>query len=163
MKKTHTRREFLNKSTTVFFACGAISMCPRLSAMSHLYDDDIPDPKKLEYCGYSCPPDCPLYLATIENNVEKKKEAYTNWEIKERYNLEFDPEQMFCYRCKNDEKPAGLVVKNCPVRKCVIEKGFECCIECPELAQCSQSLWQTYPEFHKAVIEMQQKYLTSKA
>ncbi len=164
MKKTTSRREFISNSTTVLLACGAIGMCPHLKAMSGLLkDDDVPDPEKLEYCGYSCPPDCPLYQATIENDNEKKKEAYTNWKIKERYNIDFDPEQVFCYGCKNKDKPAGVVVQNCSVRKCVIEKGFDCCIECNELTECKQELWQRFPEFHKAVIDMQKKYLEAKA
>ena len=163
MKKTHSRREFLHNSTAAFIACGAVSFCPRVAAMGNFFrSDEVPDPKKLEYCGYSCPTDCPLYVATLENNPEGKKEAYKNWNIKERYNMEFDPDQMFCYRCKNDEKPEGLVTKNCTVRTCVIDKGLECCIECQELPTCTQPLWQTFPDFYKAVIDMQQKYLASK-
>jgi hypothetical protein len=163
MKKTHSRREFLQRGTTTFLACGVMSMCPRLTAMGNMFrGDDVPDPKKLEYCGYSCPSDCPLYAATIENNLEGKKEAYKNWNIKERYNLEFDPDQIFCYKCKNDEKPAGPVVANCTVRKCVIDKGLDCCIECSELPACSQTLWETFPDFHKAVIDLQKRYMAAK-
>ena len=159
MKKTTSRREFLNKGTQLFLACGAIGMCPNLNAMSSFTgNDDVPDPKKLEYCGYSCPPDCPLYIATLENDTEKKKETYKDWKIKEKYNIEFDPEQMFCYKCKSEGKPAGVVVQNGPVRKCVIEKEHECCIECDELTECKKELWQTYPDFHKAIIDMQKKY-----
>ena len=163
MKKTTNRREFLSKGATVFMACGVLGLCPQLKGMGFLLGDkDIPDPKKLEYCGYQCPPDCPLYVATIENNEENKKEAYEMWKIKERYNLDFDPEQVFCYQCKNEGQPEGVVVKNCQVRKCVIEKGYECCIECKELPACDKELWKQFPEFHKAVIEMQHKYMEAK-
>lgn len=164
MKKSSSRREFISKSSRLFMACGAIGMCPGLKAMSGLWqENEIPDPKKLEYCGYTCPPDCPVYLATLENDTEKKKEAYENWKIKERYNVEFDPDTMFCYQCKNDGKPEGVITQNCPVRKCVIEKGYDCCIECQELTECKQPLWESFPDFHKAVIDMQKKYLETEA
>jgi len=164
MKKASTRREFISKSSQLFLACGAIGMCPGLRAMGNLViNDDVPDPKKLEYCGYTCPSDCPMYVATIENDTAKKKEAYDNWKIKERYNLDFDPDQIFCYKCKSEGKPVGVVVQDCTVRKCVIEKGFDCCIECQELKECPKELWQKYPDFHKAVIDMQQKYIEAKA
>ena len=80
------------------------------------------------------------------------------WKIKERYGLDFEEEKVFCYGCKNEEKPLGIAVKNCPVRSCTIEKGFDCCIECKELQTCELELWKMYPDFHNKVIEMQKKY-----
>jgi len=164
MKNKSNRREFLKDSSKLCMAWGIFALCPQMSVFGKsLGGEDIPDPKKLEYCGYSCPPDCPLYVATIENDDEKKKAAYELWNIKERYGLEFDPEKVFCYRCKSPDKPEGVVAANCPVRACVQEKGFDCCIECTELQACEKDLWTRFPEFHKGVLQMQVKYNEAKA
>jgi hypothetical protein len=158
MNKKQTRREFVHKSSALGLACGAFALCPRFNLLGNILQDEVPDPKKLNYCGYVCPSDCPMYVATIENDTEKKKEAYTMWKIEERFGVAFDPEVIFCYGCKNQDKPEGVVLKNCTVRDCAIEKGYDCCIECKDLSDCDLDLWKRFPEFHKNVIEMQKKY-----
>ena len=101
-------------------------------------------------------------MASVKNDPELKKEAYTIWKIKEKYNIDFDPETIFCYGCKNTEKPEGVVLKNCTVRKCVLSKGLNCCIECSELSGCTKELWSQFPDFRQYVIEMQKKYQSAK-
>ncbi len=91
-----------------------------------------------------------------------KKEAYDQWQIKDRYNIEFKAEDIYCFGCKNSEKAEGVVLVNCPVRKCAIEKDLECCIECDELTACSMELWKRFPDFKNAVIEMQNRYINTK-
>ncbi len=88
-----------------------------------------------------------------------KKEAYKLWKIKERFDIEFDPETIFCYGCKVSDKPEGVVTKNCTVRECAMKKKNDCCIECDELTNCDKDLWNRYPKFKESVIEMQKKYL----
>jgi hypothetical protein len=121
-------------------------------------DKEVPNPKDLCYCGYKCPPDCKFLKGSIENNVELKKEAYKEWKIKERFNIEFDPEKIFCFGCKNKDKEEGITVKNCKVRSCAISKGLESCIECNKLVDCKKDLWERFPEFKSHVIDMQKKY-----
>jgi hypothetical protein len=164
MKNKFNRRDFLLKGSKIGIAACAFLSCQKLGALNGLsfQDDKSPDPAKLNYCGYTCPADCKMLKATLENNVELKKEAYVNWKIQEKYGLAFDPEQIFCYGCKTEEKPSGIVIKNCTVRSCAISKGFDCCIECNDLASCDKELWTTFPDFKKAVIEMQKKYFNAK-
>jgi hypothetical protein len=163
MKTNQSRREFLAQSTKIGLLGGALAYCPRILSFGNmLQDDTIPDPKKLNYCGYTCPPDCPMKKATLENDVELKKEAYKNWRIEEKYGIAFDPEKIFCYGCKTTDKPLGIVVEKCTVRNCAIAKGYDCCIECADLSACDKEIWKTFPDFHKAVIEMQKKYLEAK-
>jgi hypothetical protein len=153
------RRDFIKKTSTAGMVCCAIAFCPRLFAFNKLFEDDeIPDPKKLNYCGYVCPDDCPFLVASLEDDVEKKKEAFKNWEIEERYKLTFDPDIAYCFSCKNKVEPEGVVQENCTVRACALEKELNCCIECDELTTCDKALWSRYPEFHKHVIEMQKQY-----
>ena len=152
------RREFLTKSTKAGIACGALMFCPKFLSLSQTGDEELPDLKELCYCSYSCPPDCKMLKGTVENDTALKKEAYEEFKIKERHGVDFDPDKIFCYGCKNTEKPEGIVLKKCTIRACAISKGFECCVECDELVSCEKELWTQYPDFKKYVIELQKKY-----
>jgi hypothetical protein len=123
-----------------------------------LKDDEPIDPKKLNYCGYKCPADCQFLKGSLENNTDLKKQAYELWKIKERFGVEFNTDTIFCFGCKTTDKPEGIVLKNCTVRTCAKEKGFNCCIECEELTICGKELWERFPDFKKYVLEMQQKF-----
>lgn len=159
MKKNQSRRSFLKKSTTFCVACGALAAYSGINTMGNfLGEDDIPDPKKLNYCSYICPPDCPMKKATMDNDIALKEKTYKDWRIEEKYGIAFDPEQLVCFGCKTDTAYKGIAVENCTVRNCSIEKGYDCCIECKELAKCEKEIWIKYPDFHKSVIEMQAKY-----
>ncbi len=120
--------------------------------------DEIIDPKKLNYCGYSCPPDCKFLKGTLDNDVELKKEAWKLWKIEERFGVEFDPDQAICYKCKTLDKPEGIVLKRCDVRACAQKKKHESCIECNELQACDKDLWRRFPKFKEQVIAMQERY-----
>ena len=161
MKTGSSRREFLKKGSAFCVACGTMALCPGIRSFGMLYTNDVPDPKKLEYCGYTCPPDCKMHQATLKNDPVLKKQAYDEWNLKERYDLEYDPDSIFCHTCKDDEQAVGPVPGNCPVRKCVTDKGYDCCIECAGLKDCSKDLWTRFPDFHRHVLKMQEKYMAS--
>jgi len=153
------RREFLKQTSTACLGCCALLASSNLQAFSYLMlEGENPNPKKLNYCGYTCPTECNFLAATIENDPVKKKAAHEEWGIKERYGLDFDEKTAFCFGCKNDEKPAGVVMSNCTVRSCAIEKGYDCCIECDKLKTCDKDLWSRFAKFHDQVVEMQVKY-----
>ncbi|NJO91607.1 MAG: DUF3795 domain-containing protein, partial [Chloroflexia bacterium] len=161
--KTTDRRDFLKKS-----AIAGIATCTLLNAtkfasaaINFVISDDEIDPKKLNYCGYTCPSDCKFKTASVNNDVELKKEAYKAWKIKEKYNIDFDEEKIFCFGCKTKDKPEGVVTLNCTVRACAIEKGLDCCIECDNLSTCDKQLWKQFPDFKKKVIEMQKNIMST--
>jgi hypothetical protein len=159
MKKEIKRREFVSACLKAGAACCAISYGADLYAGNLLLrQENKPDPKNLEYCGYKCPAECPLKKGTLENNIELKKKAYADFKFKEKYNIEFDAEKVFCYGCKIKDKPLSMPVKACTVRSCVISKGYDCCIQCDELAKCDKELWTNFPKFKEAVIGMQKKF-----
>jgi hypothetical protein len=162
MKTELKRREFLSKFCNAGIACCALMVSPKIfgSQGANFLNDDEIDPKKLEFCGYKCPADCPLKKGTVENNVELKKKAYETFKIKEKYGVEFDPDKIFCWGCKSGDKPLGIAVKNCTVRSCAISKGYDCCIECNDLLSCKKELWDNFPKFKDKVIEMQKRYQT---
>ena len=157
MKNELKRRDFIASCFKAGAACYALSYGTNLTAQDKKQDVK-PDPKSLNYCGYKCSDGCSLYKATVENNTELKKKAYEDFKIKEKFGVDFDPETIFCYGCKLKDKPASIVVKSCTVRKCVMDKGYECCIQCEGLTRCDKELWISFPKFKESVIEMQKKY-----
>jgi len=162
MKKELKRRDFVTTCLKAGVTCCALSYGTTLSALNPGKRQDVkPDPKNLEYCGYKCPPDCPLKKGTLENDIELKKKAYAEFKFKEKYGIEFDADKVFCYGCKVRDKPLSLPVTSCTVRKCVIEKGHECCIQCDGLTACNKELWTNFPKFKDAVIDMQKRYKAS--
>lgn len=89
MKTNFKRREFLNVCYTAGLASCGLMMSSRLGA-TFAFTDEKPDPKKLNYCGYQSPPDCKVKKATVENNLELKKEAFVQWRIEQKYGMNFD-------------------------------------------------------------------------
>ncbi len=162
MNKKQSRRKFVQKSSRIGLACAAFAFCPHIDSFGNMFQNNVTDPKKLNYCGYVCPPDCQMYIATLENDNEKKLEAFKLWRLKEKYGIEFDAEKIYCYGCKIQDKPVGFNVSRCTVRTCASSKGYDCCIECNDLVSCEFEIWKTFPEFHKQVIEMQKKFIEAK-
>ena len=161
MKTEMKRRDFILKSCQAGIACCAMLYGAKMNTYGNataVPGSDIPDPKKLNYCGYTCPADCKMKKATLEGNLALKEEAYKDWRIEQKYGMAFDPEKIFCHGCKTTGKPLGLVVEKCTVRACSIDKGYECCIQCDQLSMCDKEIWKTFPDFHKMVIEMQKKF-----
>jgi len=161
MENHFNRRKFV---TTSAVAGCALFISGRLSAINNFahLQNEIPDPKKLNYCGYTCPKDCQFLEASVKNDAELKKKAYETWHVKERYNVDFDAEKIFCFGCKNSNKPEGVVMQNCTVRSCAIDKKFDSCIECKELKDCGKDLWTRFPDFKNAVIKMQATYFENR-
>ena len=144
------RREFLK---------GGASCCVLLAGDAFVFaSDEKPNPKLLNYCGYKCPDDCKMYLAGQSNNEALKIEAYTMWRLEEKYEVKYSPEIVFCEKCKSTDDPKSLLLTNCTVRKCAIEKGFDCCIECNDLKTCNKEIWTTFPQFKEEVLKMQAAY-----
>lgn len=161
MSKKIDRRDFFKKGTQAGVACCAFMMTSKVTlaeSLTKMFEDQKIDPKRLNYCGHICPEDCKFYLATIENNETKKKEAFDIWNIKARYDVDFDSKTAVCWRCKNNDKTQGVVVSNCTVRECAMKKGFDSCIQCDELTSCNKDLWKTFPDFYERIKEMQVKY-----
>ncbi len=159
-QKTNRRNFFKNSAKAGLTGCALLMGSGAMSSefLDYLIQEKEIDPKTLNYCGYTCPKDCLFNEATIKDDVELKKEAFIKWGIEERYGKKFDEEIAFCYGCKAEGKPEGVVVSECTVRGCCIEKGQDCCIECDELTSCDKDLWKRFPNFYEQVKEMQVKY-----
>ncbi len=79
------------------------------------------------YCGHDCSR-CVTYLATQADDDclrERSQRFY-----KEQFEMEIPLEKLNCHGGRTDKifEPC----KDCPFRKCCIEKGFSSCKSCPE-------------------------------
>jgi hypothetical protein len=157
MAKKLQRRDFLIKTSCACLG-GCILLSGKMLPAIPLQDDEPIDPEKLCYCGYSCPANCDFLVATTKGDKELLRKVWEQWELKERYGLEFDEGKLFCYTCKPIAMPIGPVLTHCPVRACAIEKGYQACIQCGDLKECDKDLWDRYPQFYDAVLKMQEKY-----
>ena len=161
MKTNLKRREFVGK----FLKAGAAG-CALVYGNSLLAEDprqqvQKPDLKSLTYCGFKCSNACTLYKATIENSSELRKKAYEEFKWKEKFNVDYDPDKVYCWGCKPKDKPLSINVSACTVRKCAIEKKYDGCIQCNGLAACDKELWKNFPKFKASVLEMQKVFKAS--
>lgn len=162
MKNQFSRRKFVATGTIAGCALLLSGKLQAIKGFTHL-QNEIPDPKKINYCGYMCPKDCVFLEASVKNDVELKKKAYETWEMKERFGVkEFDADKIFCFGCKNMEKPVGIRLQKCDVRNCAIDKKLDSCIECKDLKECEKDLWKKFPDFKNAVIKMQITYFENR-
>lgn len=157
MKNDLKRRDFLSKC----FKAG-VTGCALLYGNKLLAQDPVKlkksDLKNLTYCGFTCNNQCTLYRATMENSMELKMKAYKEFKWKEKFNVDFDADKIFCYGCKPKDKPLSINVTACAVRKCALEKAHDCCIECTDLTTCDKELWKNYPKFKEHMLNIQKTY-----
>lgn len=166
MKNEQNRRCFLKHCTQFGFSCFTLLMWnEHLFAKISSDDQKKKDVKFIDlrqrsYCGIACEDECELYKATKENNVELKKKVYDKWNWKEKFDIEFDPDKVFCYSCKPKNQIFKLGMENCDVRKCAIENEIESCIQCKNLTSCDIKFWKNWADFYNHIKECQKQYLS---
>ena len=158
MKQKTNRREFMKKGFHLCAGCAfVLGGCRSKSDETAETDANAVDIDKLTFCGYNCE-GCDFLKATQENNFDLKKDVYIRWKWKERLDVDFDPDVVFCWGCKPPMgKPINMFQERCSVRVCSVEKGKKNCVLCDELVACEKELWDRFPDHKKAVIEMQKK------
>jgi hypothetical protein len=163
MDQNQSRRAFLGQCAKIGGFCSMLCFLNKdilaqdSTGVKEKKADKKLDLKKYSYCGTQCDNQCELFKATKENNNELKKKVYENWNWKQKFGFEFDPEKVFCYGCKPGKLALKPGIKECLVRICAIENKLESCIECKQLASCKKDFWQKYPDFYKHVIELQKQ------
>jgi len=88
--------------------------------------------KNIAYCGLDCS-NCPAYLATIEDDDEKKKVLAEKWSTE---NFPLEPEDVNCQGCKQKSDIMSFCGE-CDVRECASNKNVENCAHCSEY-QCDK-------------------------
>lgn len=87
---------------------------------------------------------CEAYLATESQDEGEKIRIAAIWS--ERYGSEIKPEDINCMGCRSESLRFAWCYK-CPIRACVIAKGYQNCGDCPDLP-CPTNLWlyESVPE-----------------
>ncbi len=167
MKSFNKRREFIKNCLRLGAGCAflpghqIVLADEKPDSVESEAEKQAIDLRQFTYCGHYCSDECELFCATEGGDNELKRKVFKEWGWKEKYDVEFDPEIVFCYGCKTEDKPHNLVMKNCTVRDCALEKKLDACVQCKDLTTCKKELWSQFPE-HKIYVEkLQKKYIAS--
>lgn len=79
----------------------------------------------LSRCGYRCD----LCLAYINNIKVDDQRAFLSDTWFKIYGFRIPADDIYCEGCVSSDNPK-LIDNNCPVRPCVIKKGYENCSQC---------------------------------
>jgi len=159
------RREFLRRLGQFGVACAGCALASRLSAEetppAAPAARKLPALKDRAYCGLVCGDWCELWRATRSDDPAAKRAVYEKWKWKEKFGIEFAPDQMFCHGCKAPGKPVNVAHARCTVLQCSAGRGFDSCLQCRRLAECDKDLWKNYPDFRGKMVKLQQDYVAT--
>ncbi len=79
-------------------------------------------------CGYRCDL-CLAYKPNVVKNHENQKILSNGWY--QYFGFRIPPEEIICDGCMSPEPK--LIDTSCPVRPCVIARGYLNCSECPNI------------------------------
>jgi hypothetical protein len=100
--------------------------------------------KMIAFCGLDCS-ECPTFLATRENNDEKRKQVAEQWS--KQYKADFKPEDINCDGCLSQTGRLFSHCSVCNIRSCGHEKKRENCASCNEYpCQKLESFFQIAPQ-----------------
>ncbi|MCX6238304.1 MAG: DUF3795 domain-containing protein [Bacteroidia bacterium] len=114
-----------------------------------------PDIESMSFCCLKCGPQCPIFNATVNNDLTAKQKIADNWAKK--FGGTFTVDDVFCYGCKEDGKPLNKMLLKCTVRKCAKEKGLKSCSLCSDLEKCEKDLWTNWPNLKPNVLKIQKE------
>lgn len=82
--------------------------------------------KFLSACGLDCPT-CECYEAHQDNDLERKQDIALRWS--KNYDADLKAEDIACDGCMSEGAHFSWCGK-CPIRACVVQKGYLSCAEC---------------------------------
>jgi hypothetical protein len=87
--------------------------------------------KIIAVCGITCS-DCPAYIATVNDDDEKRRQTAEEWS--KAYNADLKPENINCMSCLSAEGPVFHHCTQCEIRSCGMARGVENCAHCADYA-----------------------------
>lgn len=84
-------------------------------------------------CGLDCE-ECDARTATLNNDNELRKRTAKLWS--ELNGVPITADMINCLGCRTDGEKTTFCDKLCPIRQCVLQKGFAACGDCSELDTC---------------------------
>lgn len=86
-------------------------------------------------CGINCEL-CEARIATVNDDDVMRKKVADEWS--KMFNApDIVPESINCTGCRMPGVKFSHCIMTCEIRKCVHEKGFGSCAECPEIEGCT--------------------------
>lgn len=85
-------------------------------------------------CGLDCET-CDARIATLNDDAALREKTAKLWS--ELNGVPIAAEMIHCMGCRADGVKTPFCDKLCPIRQCVLQKGFATCGDCPELDGCS--------------------------
>ena len=88
----------------------------------------------IAYCGLSCDT-CPIYLATRETDSTEQKRLRIDIArlCREHYGKDYNLEDISdCDGCRSIGGKLFSGCRNCLIRKCAVQRGYENCAGCDE-------------------------------
>lgn len=89
----------------------------------------------IAYCGLDCEI-CEARIATIKDDNELRRKIAKNWSELNR--VDITPEMINCSGCRLDGVKTPFCESLCPIRSCAIQKGYETCGSCGDMATCEK-------------------------
>ena len=87
--------------------------------------------KIIAYCGIICN-ECPAFVATKENNNDKRKKTAEEWS--KEFNTTMTAEEINCTGCNVPGPKFTHCKETCEIRKCGLEKEIQNCAYCDQYA-----------------------------
>ena len=84
--------------------------------------------KLISACGLDCLT-CECYVAHQAGDNEKKEDIAVRWG--KNYNADLKASDIACDGCMSEGAHFNWC-NNCPIRACVVTKGFQSCAECSD-------------------------------
>ena len=86
-------------------------------------------------CGLDCER-CEAHKATVNDDNDLRRKVAKEWS--ELNNVTITPEMINCDGCRMDGRKTPFCESMCPIRMCILRKGFGTCGECPEMESCDK-------------------------
>jgi hypothetical protein len=87
------------------------------------------DGDMIAFCGLDCSV-CGAYLATINEDDNKRAEVAAAWSIE--YNTDLKAEEIYCEGCRPGGKVYFGYCSVCKIRKCGTSRGIQNCAYCDD-------------------------------
>ena len=91
--------------------------------------------RMIAYSGLDCGR-CEARMATVNDDDELRRKVAKEWS--ELNNVEITPEMINCDGCRMDGRRTPFCESMCPIRMCIIGRGYDTCGSCPDMDGCEK-------------------------
>ena len=89
----------------------------------------------IAYCGLDCEA-CEARAATVNDDDALRRKVAKEWS--ELNGVEITPEMINCMGCRVEGGKTPFCASLCPIRQCILERGFETCGSCGGMETCEK-------------------------